>query len=253
MSGLLKCYYIHCVTEGITLQSDFVATYPTTCPHDYTHEILPVTDADIIQTNIASQVAIFQGSNYTKYYKGKGYNFDVNNVIGSVTTFDIVTKYQCLPRGMIVISSSQNVGDEFSIYVNPDTLTGLTTANSISTDTVIHVSPTVISNIQPGLTVSITDNVNKSILSECSDVDKVNNTITLSDQLGYNFATGSKVLLSLPRLQNIFLYNAENLVFGLDNMYSNDTPKGTVARVYYTNNTGGDKKFSFILTTKFGQ
>lgn len=247
----LTSYLITCLTEGVRRSTPFYddGIIPTGCPEDTSHTIDPLqtTVSDIREKN---SVIIQHGQDSDlKFYHYNGQTFDIPTGVG-VSIYDYYTPYPMLPRLVTVTPSSENVGDVINCYAMPDFPIGILTAGCSTGATSLNVNSTVTANMSIGFKVKIS---NSGITNDCGYcVDKTSDTINIQTPTSNSFGPGSVVKLSIPRIENCLIMNTQNIIMGSNNLTSVKVPRGTLIRIYYTNNNGLAKTFHYNLEFIYG-
>jgi len=159
---------------------------------------------------------------------------------------------------------AENEGDGVSVIAAPDTVIGALAANANSGDSEIVVSPTVMSNLKIGYSVTITDGVHSETFM-CGGLDTVNSVVKLrkiivnsepNPSLAYSYlaATPTTIMMSIPYTMTTSLTDPFVIIRG-----GRDYPSGTVAfgttmipantkfRIRYKNNGVTAKKLYLDL------
>lgn len=242
---------VPCITEGIQVVSDYTSIKPTVCPNNNTHTIDAAGIVALDALPGPNEVYINPGGLNNKYYMVIGYGF--NDAPASVTTnFDFTNYFAVVPKSFCFQTESDNVGDVFSLYLNPDTLIGVATSIPVVGSNIISAASNILSQIIPGFLLSLSDGTNKQIMGLCYKIDNTNLQITTEIPVSVTFTTAPQILISIPRVYKLPITNTQPIIIGYDNFISSDIPENTVIRLAYTNNSTVDKKFSFYVANRFG-
>lgn len=239
----LNKYSLRCSSEN-KLVYTWAETLPQVCPNNTNH-LIDLSSIKIVDTVIQNMVTISQSSSGLT---GTNYRVESKKLVipaNSTIYEDYTWNY---PIGIMTInwySTLENTGDVINGYVAPYTTIGAITNNITAGNTLIHVSPTVLTYISIGYEVNITNGVTNIIMGEVIAIDKVNSTLILSIPATENINAPAYLQMTVHNMKNFIL------VPGLINLASKNIessflPKNTVARFEYTNNGNTEKTFTFF-------
>ncbi len=242
-------YKIYCQTEAVFVEG-FGTDVPTTCYNNNTHTINS-SSVQLLETISQSAVSIKEdkvdiGRNV--YVKPIEFiNVEAGTTETQYCTFPLVTSMYSFK----FLFNERNIGDRVSIYANPDTTLGLITANVSVGDTVIGAPPGLMLYGWPGFHLNITDGTNNDHLGIIKSIDRVNNTVTVSEPAEHAFSSTNTVVKMTIRVCDEMLISGPGyLPIGEDVIGGSGLPAGTIARFSYTNNSvSGDPKLLCIYLT----
>lgn len=243
----LSKYSIRCSSENKIVYT-WSETSPQVCPNNTNH-LIDLSSIKIVDTIVQNAVTIIQsngqmGNNYR--VESKKITIPANSTIHQ----DYIWSY---PIGVMTINwytSPENAGDVINGYVAPNTTIGAITNHITAGDTLIHVSPTVMTYINVGYEVNITNGVTNIIMGEVITIDKVNNTLILSIAATENINAPAYLQMTIRNMKNFIL--VPGLVnLASKNIESSFLPKNTVARFQYTNNGNTEKTFIFFYEISY--
>ena len=123
-------------------------------------------------------------------------------------------------------------GDFIDLFIIPlnDGIVGAITSNSISGQSIISVSSTVIQNVKIGYFLKIGTENN---YYEIKSVDIVNNQITLETNLTETKTAGTYVKLRVAFLKDCYVFNNNEFSVGADIAGGMGLPKGYSLHIHY--------------------
>jgi hypothetical protein len=247
-TAIVKRWRVYCTTESKyeTVWSD---TEPTTCPYDPINHTIDVSKTASIETISENMVKIQEELVATQgIYKFRGYNFTIPaGTPGDVTQYDVTWKRPVTLLNGEFDSETLHIGDKISAVVIPPTPIGAITATVNPGDTVIQASPTVFDHIYNGYNVYLTDGVNLNSLGECMSIDSIAGTITVETAAVNTFSpvTPSYIQIDVPVVENLNVKKSRTYEFARKKVGGKLFDSGVIFRIYYTNNSGSEKEFSF--------
>jgi len=237
----LNKYSLRCSSEN-KLVYTWNETSPQVCPNNTNH-LIDLSSIKIVDTIVQNAVTIIQtngqtGDNYR--VESKKLTIPANSTIYE----DYTWNYPIAVMTINWYSTQENIGDVINGYIAPNTTIGAITNNITTGDTLIHVSPTVLTYIRVGYEVNITNGMTNIIMGEVLTIDKVNSTLILSIASTENINAPAYLQMTVHNIYNM------NLIPGVTNLASKHIessalPKNTVARIKYTNNGNTEKTFIF--------
>jgi hypothetical protein len=249
MSGTsVKKWRVWCTTDN-KYEYVWSETEPTTCPYNpisHTIDASKTAAIEIINENIVSikeELVQTQG-----IYRFRGYDFTIpSGTPGAVTQLNITWNRPITLLNGEFDAQTAHIGDLITAKVIPPTPIGAITAPVSIGDTVIHASPTVFDNIYNGFNVYITDGVNLDVLGENMSKNDVAGTITVQTAAAHAFSPLSPTYISIdvPVVENLTVKTARTYEFAKKKVGGKMIPAGVTFRIYYTNNSGTQKDFSF--------
>lgn len=178
------------------------------------------------------------GGNYQVTSKG-------GDCLAGVTIFDFVWPIPITVLAMSFPSAKYNNGDDITITIAPDTVTGVLTAPVLVGDVTIALSQTAIDNTKVGFFLTLDDTVNAADLGRVISIDTGALTVTMETPSEYAFAAGTTFVK-----QNIIAFHDFNFqigltnnTFGLAKLTGTYIPANTIVRARYVNNDLHTKKF----------
>lgn len=244
-------YQIYCITEA-TWKTVWAEEAPTVCPTDSAHTV-NLDSVAIINTVNSLEVTVKQPTD--GYFIVEGYQFPFE----ACTPGEVQVANYSFDETILLWKTSFNVsesmlGDEFSIVINPDTVIGGITAMADIDDTVIHVTSTVTDNVTTGMYVTLDADGSPPYTNICKilAIDKDAGTITIKSPLTESFPPGSIVYLIMYMAKNIALDSTYPSEYGEKGFAAKQIPKGTLLRLYYTNNNGEAKIMNWKVGYYYG-
>lgn len=245
-SQTLSSYLIPCLTEGIQVLSDYVATVPTTCPHNVSHQI-DASNIILCDTIQPITTTVDQNSNVSTggYFRIDGYTITTN--ANSTSTTNVVYQYNISGYAVILMPTADNIGDIINFVAIPNTPVGVLTADISAGATALGIGS--VAPLNPGFFLSISDGTNTANLGEIISLDGVNNIIYFTIPSAYNFAaaTPSVVTIGIPRVKNFQFVTDDIIPLGVGKIGSSGLQAGQIVQITYTNNSNYQKTF-FLYT-----
>ncbi len=235
-------YRLYCNTES-TWKYDYWGTVPPTkCTNDSSHNINS-NSVNVIGQISQNKVSINEeqppinqpatGGHFRRITKA----FDIAPQTTQSLIFSFPYPVSILGGYMNTQNSQQ--GDITSIHIAPDTVIGVITSNVAINDTIINVSPTVITNIFVGAFVNLTNGTNVSNLIEVISIDKINNTITLYSGSNLAFTASAPTYVRVTYVYNHMteIGVAGPLSIGTLTTNASYIPSNTNIKIIYQNNS----------------
>lgn len=218
----------------ITTLDTIVANHTGIIPFDS----IP-TRVKVVEENSDTGIINTQG-----HYQATSIVLDIPALVGTYST-DLIYPYYISITSAQWFCNIESLGDVASFVIAPDTLIGTITQDANSGDTIIHVSDSVLSNIQLGYEVK----VGNDELGKTYDVDMINKTITteIALQNSYSASEATFVFITVNVVDK-FLYTGVGLVeIGDAKIGSSLIPPNTTMRVIYNNINGLAKKIAIFI------
>lgn len=233
----VKKYRVFCLNESIFV-TGWSKTEPTTCFNNNTHSIDPnQTSLVDIEEN---KVRILQ--TYDSPTEGDSYylysNLHIINPNDEVI-IPINLEIESNLFSVTINTKLDNIGDEWSSYINKDTPIGTVTANS--TGNIVSISST--ENVKPGFYITY-DGIN-----EYRVISKTDTTVTHNDNV--NVSTGDVVKLTYYMVYKKKILNKGTETLGNNIIGSTKIPSTYNAGIVYKNNSNQQKKISVSVETTF--
>lgn len=241
MSKQVHKYRLYCNTEQSYkfVWSDIT---PTTCPSNDQHSIddVTVTILDSITTSAVNivQESVPTGGNYR--VEGRKMTIAAN----STQTEDIFFPYQLSVLTITLSTGADNEDDILDCFIAPNTTIGVLTQEATQGSSTLAVSSTVIEHLKVGYRVSVIDSIPID-LGECIAIDKVNNTITLQNNIPQTFSVGSYVQMTINNVKHFVLKGNTTYELARKTIGSSSLAPGLVVRVQYQNLGNTQKNFYY--------
>lgn len=241
-------YRIFCNTEQVYVYS-WGTSAPIACPNNNTHSV-DMNSISITDTIAQNNVTVVQISGDLNSY------FRVESKIESIPANSIGTFEYTWPYNIGILTINWTCGeihrgDTISAYVAPDTVVGVITQNINQGDTVIHVSPTVLANVNRGFMVTVTNGTQTLNLGECYLVNKAAGTISCTTPASTPLSAWSYVQMTINNFKNIHLTEPRTWSFANKHLGSSFIPANTIVKFVYKNNSNTEKTFSFYVEYLF--
>jgi hypothetical protein len=235
-------YRVYCNTEAAYVYV-WGTTGPTVCPNNNTHSIN--TSLTAIVNTVSTNTVVASEDSKDGYFETSHIIMTIpSGTPGNIIPNDVSWPMNVLLWKTIITPTSDMIGDSISVVASPETTIGVLTSPigiGATGAAVLNVSATVISNIWRGFRVNLFDGVNKNVLGRCTDVNKVNNTITVEIANTNGFAAGAYVQIGVFVIKEIFITDTAIIDIGTKGFKGKTINAGVKLRVLYTNNSGTAK------------
>jgi hypothetical protein len=238
-------YKVFCTTEN-EFKDVYAEKAPTVCPNDYRHpidnnltqQLNLVPDESKPQDVIIKNTYIDTQGNY----RLEGYNWSA--AANTTSDYIISWPYSVSIMSVYVYVNETQMGDIINGVVILPFPIGAITSNVTNGDTVISVTPTVITYMNIGYEAIITDGVNTEILGEviAKDVDNYTITVTNAPTFDYSATSPTYISMQIKVAKNIVLNNVGQLAVGSAKTGGSSLPANTPIHIYYTNSSPTDAK-----------
>gem|GEM_PF-5316972 len=163
----------------------------------------------------------------------------VSTNAGNTSTTNFSWPYDINILSSTSLTKSTMVGSTIDWYVGPTTI-GAITANVSINDTVINVSPTVMSYINIGYYLTLTDGITSENLGQVIDIDTDNSQITVETAAtsGWNATTPTYVQMTVYFVRNAICPQIDTKIsIGRAKIGTSHFPANTMLTCKFTNNT----------------
>ena len=240
MSRTINNYRLFCNTEN-TYVTVWNTDTPSVCPHN-NQDHIDTNSITIIDSINSTSVNITQtNGNVNDNYRTESRRIFIP--AGQTITTDLSYPYNISILTINWTTTNDNTGDLLNCYFDPNTVIGVITQKVNQGDTILHVSPTVINNLQKGYQVNLTNGQQTIDLGECILFDTVTNTIKVTLPVNNSMNVGSYVRMTLHNVKNWIFGPADQVRLANKHLQTSHFPAGTVIRIVYQNNTNVDKYF----------
>ena len=245
-------YILYCETEGknvITILSDTkTPAAPSSCPNDAGH-IINSNSVSLLDVSYEDETVV----NQNKHRDLTNNNYAADSVIINVPEEDTVTVHNTsFPMDIYMVRArfknhKPSRGDNIKVYLNPDTNMG-NIGGVLNTGTnIIDVSATQIKNIQNGFYIKVTEGSDTSDMGRVTNIDWVNNQITMENNSSHTFTTAATMHMSIKFCDIQFDSDGINYDLGNSNLRGVLIPKNNNICVMYYNLTQGQKNITFTI------
>lgn len=247
-STTVQKWRVYCTTQS-KYETVWSEQEPTSCPYDPINHSIDASKTTSVESISESMVTIKEELVSTQgIYRFRGYDFTIPaGTPGAVVELDITWKRPITLLNGEFDAETVHIGDTISAIVIPPTPIGAITAPVTAGDTVIHASPTVFDHVYNGYNVFLSDGVNTNAVGENMSKDDVAGTITVETPAVNSFSPLSPTYISIqvPVVENLHVKTARTYEFARKKVGGKLIPTGTIFRIYYTNENGTEKDFSF--------
>jgi hypothetical protein len=220
----------------------------TTCPennpnHTYqkTRINSRIQDRRTISNNLVYGTdGFFRQINYN-FNIPPGPNVEYQNV-GNVSFYKPVRI-----SGFKILTENENNGDFVEIYMEFPTPIGQTTSE-VSSGTIIDVNSVATTYLKPGTDIKLVSGGLNQNLGECINVDFINHTMTVENDVTSTFPVGSSIYMSVGVLKNIkIVTNTCKLIFGKDSDGNFKIEPSNTIKIMYKNINNTAKNLQFTV------
>ena len=187
-------------------------------------------------------------SPYTNgHYQARSESMEISQQ--GITTHDVEWPIPIVLFTGAFVIKNENLNDEASVEIGPDTIVGIITSDVAENDTIISVSQSVIDNVDPGYYVKLYDGANTSSLARVLSKDKEALTLTVETASDNAFSASSPTyVMQTVRMVTSFKMCAEGqITLGHGKIGGSNIPAGTKLRLIYDNKTTDSKEFGFQI------
>jgi hypothetical protein len=250
--NIVNKYRVYCIEEAIFVNV-LGEVEPVICPNDHSDRTINASQTIIIDSIDQSEVKIVEPTSGQYRLFTVKYDIPAGNV-GDVTTIDKSYPMDISIWKTEIYSFSDNVGDEVTASVAPNTTVGVLTAVANIGSTTLTVSSTAVNNIfvSKGTYLRLYNNPTFEEVGRITSFDVNTNTITFENPLTNSFPIGSLIQMELTMIDKLLLYKSEASYFiGDKGFKSKQLPTGKIIRIKYTNNTALAKKLVIYIECYF--
>lgn len=177
---------------------------PANCFNDTTH-IVNLESVNIVDFLTSNEVSLLEEKIKTQG-NFRNHGFSINIPANTTHTYEMTLNY---PINLLLIwfkTKSENIGDIFNAYYQIP-LNGLLTSNLPLYSTILNIDNIIINIIKIGFVVSLkrlSDNYIEN-LGEILAIDKMNNTITVTNPTSQNFLMNDEIIIKVNGVKDINL------------------------------------------------
>ncbi len=237
-------YRIYCITEAQNVY-EWNTVAPTTCPNNTAHVINP-NSISIVDQIASNEVKIQQESVPT------GGNFRAETFTLTATGPGMTTAQMSWPFNVSLLQASfttdsTNQGDKVTVEIPSNLPIGTITHDVNVGDTIINVSPSVITNSMVGYCIILSDGTNTDDLGRIIAIDTINNTVTMevASPNNYAVATPTVVGLTVRPISNFEFGPPQTYILGQSSLGASSIPANVPVTVKYQNNGTTQKAIIF--------
>jgi len=232
-------YRAWCIEEGNYVEQ-WGDSAPTLCPNNHADRTLDPNSISITERRADNRFTAEENS--IGYFEtGQIINEIPSGATGTTYQFDVSWDSDITLWRTVFSSSSNMIGDEIKVVAAPETTVGIVTSPVAISDTVIHVNNTVTDNVIRGFECILLNGLDKHT-TVITNVDSLNNTITIKHPSPYAFANNTTVVkISIFIVKYLKIHNTIDIDIGLKGIKGKELKQGTIVRIYYTNNDGQAK------------
>jgi hypothetical protein len=232
---------IYCQTEG-KIVDGFSYDPIVVCPNNNTHTVnLPASDMGPEGSTVVKikEEEVATGGHWQVKMLA------LENIPPGVNVFDYTWPYGISPLEINFQVSEDLLGDTLQVQMLPNTTVGNLTSDSFVGDTVLHVSPTVITNMKIGFEVTVTDGKTSDECGRCINVNAVDGTITVETALTHDYLAASPtyIKLTVVPVKYIKFGVVTRYDLGSSKIGASYLPANKIVRIIYTNNSGVNHNF----------
>lgn len=225
---------------------------PTVCPDNNNHAISINPGPKIINHISEKKVKIVEEDGVTQgIYKLHGFTRNIpEGNIGNVSSYIHTWKYPITLSNGWFIATAAMEGDRIDCVVAENLTIGVISAPVNSGDSIISVSPTVISHLYKGYDITITDGTNIDKLGEVIDIDSANSAITVDNASLHTYSPFSPtyVKMGVKVIEDFEIpVGKQRYAFAEKKVGGKYIPEYIPVVLKYTNNSGNAKVFTYNM------
>lgn len=250
MTTTLKKWRVYCETEltyhDVWLDAD--DPKPTTCPVNTAHTVNDILTIDVSEHNITTRVIIEEeySTKTQGYFRSKGVKMVIDGNVGAVTSEIMTWDYPITLLTGWFHAKNNHVGDWVSCKIAPDMIIGSIEAPVYVGNTDITVSYTVTQNSAIGFDLTLTDGVNSNYMGEVIAIN--GNVFTMKNPAVNSFSPLSPTYIkqTVTVVDRISIeVPLSKYSFAEKKQGGKGIPPNVPVVIYYHNESGGNKFFSF--------
>jgi hypothetical protein len=211
-----------------------------------------------------SRVVDFRSDNSVKIQEmgtvtGQRYQVKHIKVVAQPNTMTVVDTSLPYDINLIAVKNvfkPDMAGDIISWLLAPYTIVGVITEDVDIGDTVIHVSPTVVANIDESWRFRIASSANPAVyedLGHVVNIDHTNSTVTLDTPSTQSHTAGDYVRMTAVYTESLEICDADYVLeMGLEIPRVAYIPANAPVRCEYTNNSSSAKTFYCYYSFYYG-
>jgi hypothetical protein len=235
---------VNCIAHGNQYIWDF--NKPTTCPLNNTDTIN--SDLTVIVDKREQNVVTIREENGVT---GGNFKTEAKVLISepnSTSTIDVIWSYPISVLEAYFVPTPENLDDEIEIIIAPNTTIGVISQPLTTGSTSCIVSPTVLTYLNVGYIMYITNGETIDNLGHAISINKGTSTITFETASINNYNAGAFIQMSIPLVENYIIgpHHARYII-GEGKIGGSYVPPNTVARMRYINKSNVSKKFYSYL------
>jgi hypothetical protein len=232
---------IYCNTED-TWSIGYGETEPILCYNNNTHEI-NLNSVQKLNGYNPLNVVIEENTTFTQgRFRIEGFSFTAPPNEDYIYT----VKWKIPVRVLAVYFSCKedNIGDIINNIVSPGMTIGILTNNVNIGDTIIPIISQVFDKLEIGFEILI----NNDFIGEIIDIDQLNKTITIGEELQNNYIIGSLIKVQVRPIKNLTINSTNRYSIGLSKIGGALILENTLVNVVYSNKSLlNSKDFTFEL------
>ena len=209
-------------------------------------------DNEIVTTKILEE-SLDPSKRTGGHFKATTIDIDIPATVG-VHVFTWSFPYNISMLSIEYVGYAENKDDVFSVCVAPNTIVGAITGNIVTDDVVINVQQSVVDNTFIGMKCNVTtDPVNGSDANDLGyiiGIDKVNNTITVSNAAvdGFDATSPTYVRIAVEPVKDVKIdVTTAPVQVGGSKIGGSFVAANTTFMCHYDNKDGVAKNFHAIM------
>lgn len=241
-------YRVYCIEENtfVTLWS---IEEPTICPNEHADRTIDPSQTVIID-NVATNTVITKEPTTGQFQHTTRTIVVPSGYPGDVSVHNYTWPMDLEIWKTELFATSENIGDEITLTVAPNTIVGQLTSTGNIGDTVLNVTSTAVTNdlIVRGVEVELDNTFYTEDLGRVVAYDATANTITVENAITMPFVAGSMVKLNLRMVKDAVLHRVERVHrIGEKGFKAKTLPANTIVEAKYKNNDGLAKSIVFVV------
>ena len=210
---------------------------PTLCPNDHANRTDFQTPSVIGETRKNSVKAEIKEENTPTNGKFQARALSLYAAAGTTSTGDFTWPFPVSILDFWWNTDPEDRGDQVSVCVAPDTITGALTASAGIGDTVLSVQLTVVQNTYPGDTIKLYDGVQLLDAGRVIARNVLTQQLTLETPLTLAFSAASPTYVqSTTHIVTVSeIGRAAEVAIGRGKIGASHVPKNTIVRATWTN------------------
>jgi hypothetical protein len=247
-SNTVKHWQVICLAEN-KLVNVYSPDTPSMCPNDHPDRSIDKTRVVLLETISNDRVEVVDSTE--GQFQHTTLNMAVpSNVPGSVSNHDFSWPIAIKVWKTNFVPSSEHIGDEVDVIVDPNRDIGTLQQNANIGDTELYLNAEVFDypGLMHGVEILLDNTVSTENVGRLIGYDRNTFKIVIENPLTQNFAIGTKFCLNSCMVKQAYIDHALiPYTIGQKGFSGLRIPANTVMRIVWKNNNGQSKNVHFTM------